>query len=122
MKRWKFFTIALVVFAALSMGLTGCEWDSSDPNPNEGKLTIRNDTFAIPDTIITVIIRQGSTSGKIIVEETVSIAHGQNRSYSLASGTYAVNIKTDLLFDENTTVSISRGSTTTLIYDDSGLR
>ena len=119
MKKGKFFIIAMAVLAVISMGLTGCEFDDLDSD--DGTLIIRNDCFALPDIIIKVTIRQGSSSGNEVFNEVVSIAKDQNRSYLLAPGTYAVNIETDLVYSYDRTVSISKGITATLIYDDNGL-
>ena len=120
MKKWKFFCITLMVVAIISMGLVGCDFD--DSSWDEGTLLIKNDTFALPDIIIKVTIWQGNSSGIVKVDETVTIKSGEAKSYRLASGTYAVRVRTDLLFEYDRTVSISSGSTSTLTYDDSGLR
>ena len=119
MKKWKFLLIALTIVTIIGMGLAGCVLDGE--SWDTGTLRIKNDTFALPDLIIRVIIREGNSSGDEVVNETVTIKSGENRTYSLTSGTYAVTIRTDLLFEYDRTVNISNGSTTTLTYDDSGL-
>ena len=125
MKKKKFFIIVLAVLAAISLGLTGCIFEmpqDTDTGVGAGTLIIRNDCFNLPDTIIRVAIRQGSSSGNVIVDETVTIAKGQTRSYSLASGTFVVFIWTDLGWDYDSTINISRGDTRTLTYDDVGFQ
>ena len=119
MKKYKLFGIVLVIVTIIGMGLTGCEL--TEEFWYGGTLKIKNDSFTIPDIIIRVIIKQGNSSGDVMVDETVTIKGGEEKSYMLATGTYAVTVRTDLLFEENKTVNIYSGSTTTLIYDDSGL-
>ena len=117
MKKWRFYVIAMVVFVTLSIVLTGCEIDGL--GSDTGTLRIKNDTYILPDIIVKVTIRQGSFSGDVIVDDTVTIAGGQSKSYYLPSGTYAVNIRTDLLFPNlDKTVNITNGWISTLTYDD----
>ena len=118
-KKWKFFCLAIAIIAMISMSLTSCDFD--DEYWDDGTLIIRNDTFGLDEVIIRVIIRQGSSSGNVIRDETVSIRSGENKSYRLASGTYAVMVRTDLYFEYNQTVNITSGTTRTLTYDNSGL-
>ena len=120
-RNWKFFGIALAVIAVICMGLTSCDFEDQSWE-DDGTLIIRNDTFALPEIIIRVIIREGNSSGNVVYDETVTIRSGESMSYRLSQGTYAVTVRTDLLFDETQTVNISSGRSSTLTYDDSGLR
>ena len=119
MKKWKLFGFALAIITVISLGLASCDFDSDFWN--EGTLIIKNDTFALPDSIIRITIRQGSSDGNIIRDDTVTIKSGESKQYGLSSGTYAVKIRTDWLFEYDRTVNMSDGSTITLTYDDNGL-
>ncbi|MCL2127337.1 MAG: hypothetical protein FWH38_03705 [Treponema sp.] len=118
MKKRKFLLIALAVLITASLGLAGCIIAVNSDDDSNGTLKIVNDCKTLPDVITRIIIKEGSASGNTIIDETVSIAASQNKTYSLKPGTYVVTVITDLLFNDDYTVTLAKGYINTLTYKD----
>ena len=112
-----FFIITLAVLSVISLGLTGCSWDS-EVVTGKGTLRITNQsTDLLSDTIDRISIRIESSTGELIHHYTgLNFGVGQNRTYSLDSGKYHVSITDNVNFVLYETVTIHTGRTTTIIW------